>query len=77
MKAFKNYKERKTDMQQQGIRTSLEAIFIKSFINHSLTQKELESFNHIIKEFSDTAKKAYAMLEEMLESKTYNENLFF
>lgn len=77
MKAIKNYKERKKDMQQQGIRTSLEAIFIKSFINHTLQQKELESFNHIVKEFSDTAKKAYAMLEEMLESKTYNENLFF
>lgn len=45
-------------MQQQGIRTSLEAIFLKSFINHTLQQKELESFNHIVKEFSDTAKKS-------------------
>lgn len=32
-------------MQQQAIRTTLEAIFLKSFINHSLTQKELEPLN--------------------------------
>lgn len=64
-------------MQQQRIRTSLEAIFLKSFYNNALSQKELEIFQAISKEFSDTGKKAFSLLQDMLNTNTYNENLFF
>ena len=64
-------------MQQQGIRTSLEAIFLKSFYNNALSEKELEIFQAISKEFSDTGKKAFLLLQDMLNTNTYNENLFF
>lgn len=64
-------------MQQQRIRTSLEAIFLKSFYNNALSEKELEIFQAISKEFSDTGKKAFSLLQDMLNTNTYNENLFF
>ena len=63
-------------MQQKELRQKLECIFLKSFYNNAFTSYELEIFHSISNEFSETAKKALEILQEMIQNEVYDEGLF-
>ena len=62
---------------QNIARTNLETIIIKSYADTSLSQKEKERLSDIVKDFSQSGKEAFNILNEMLESSVYEENYFF
>lgn len=61
---------------QTNVRINLETIILKSFYNHALNENELEIFNGISLEFSENGKRGLKILQDMISTDSYDENLF-